>query len=81
MLLSELRKGQQALVDSVHEQSASDPIAQRLRDIGFVLGERVRLVTTGPFGSEPLLIEVAGSRFALRKAEAMRVRLQTGSAA
>ncbi len=51
----------------------SDPIAARLRDLGFVSGEPVRLVARGPLGGDPLVVQIGYTRFALRKAEAARV--------
>jgi ferrous iron transport protein A len=59
-------------VDSV---GSVDPIAERLRELGFVAGEPVRVVASGPLGGEPLLVQVGFTRFALRKAEAARVRV------
>jgi ferrous iron transport protein A len=50
VLLSDLPKGAPAVVDCVHDAHAADPIAQRLRDLGFVDGEPVRVVAIGPMG-------------------------------
>ena len=46
--LSELPKGALAVVERVLDAHAADPIAQRLRDLGFVDGEPVRVVAVGP---------------------------------
>ncbi len=73
MRLSDLPKGATAVVDRVDDAHASDLIAQRLRDLGFVAGEPVRLVAVGPLGADPLLIQIGSTRFALRRAEAARV--------
>lgn len=80
MRLSDLPKGAPAVVDRVDDAHASDPIAQRLRDLGFVEGEPVRVVAVGPLGGDPLLIQIGSTRFALRRAEAARV-LVNGEAA
>jgi len=61
------------LVLSVEDAHPGDPIARRLRELGFVAGEEVRIVARGPFGAEPLLVQVGYTRFALRRAEAARV--------
>jgi ferrous iron transport protein A len=74
--LSDLPKGASAVVERVDDAHANDPIAQRLRDLGFVEGERVRLVACGPVGSDPLLIQIGYTRFALRRSEAARVTVQ-----
>lgn len=80
MRLSELKKGASAVVREVEETHASDPIARRLRELGFVGGEPVRVVAHGPFGGDPLLVQIGYTRFALRRAEAARVLLEGGAA-
>jgi ferrous iron transport protein A len=79
--LSDLPKGATAVVDRVDDAHASDPIAQRLRDLGFVAGEPVRLVAVGPMGADPLLIQIGSTRFALRRNEAARVMVRVEAAA
>jgi ferrous iron transport protein A len=74
--LSELAKAVAAQVESVEARDASDAIARRLRDLGFVRGEPVRIVATGPLGGEPLLVHIGHTRFALRRSEAARVRVR-----
>ncbi|MCW5577574.1 MAG: ferrous iron transport protein A [Dokdonella sp.] len=75
MRLSELRKGQSAVVGQVEDTEAGDMVARRLRELGFVAGEPVRVVASGPFGRDPLLVQIGYTRFALRRPEAARVRL------
>ena len=75
MRLTELPRGAVAVVDEVENLRAGDAIAKRLRDIGFVRGEPVRIVAHGPFGAEPVLVQVGYTRFALRRSEAARVRV------
>jgi len=72
-MLSELAIGTSATVLEVRDAGANDVIARRLRDLGFVAGEPVRLVARGPFGADPLLVQIGYTRFALRRAEAARV--------
>jgi ferrous iron transport protein A len=79
--LSDLPKGATAVVDRVDDAHASDPIAQRLRDLGFVAGEPVRLVAIGPMGADPLLIQIGSTRFALRRNEAARVMVRVEATA
>ena len=76
MRLSELPKGAAAVVVQVDDAQVNDPIAQRLRDLGFVEGEPVRLVARGPLGADPLLVQIGSTRFALRRSEAARVSVQ-----
>jgi len=77
MILTELTRRTPAIVDCVEELAPNDPIARRLRELGFVAGEEVVVVAGGPLGAEPLLVQVGFTRFALRRAEAARVRLRT----
>lgn len=72
--LSQLAKNASALVLSV--EGESDPIAVRLTELGFVAGEEVRLITTAPFGGDPILVQVGFTRFALRLSEANRVLVE-----
>lgn len=78
MRLSDLPKGAPAVVDRVDDAHADDLIAQRLRDLGFVEGEPVRVIARGPLGADPLLIQIGSTRFALRRTEAARVTVRTG---
>ena len=77
MTLSELPLHTPAVVDSVQDLHANDAIARRLRELGFVKGEEVRLVAKGPVGGEPLLVQVGFTRFALRISEAKRIVIDT----
>ena len=77
MTLTELARRTRAIVDCVEERTPNDPIARRLRELGFVAGEQVEVVAAGPLGAEPLLVQVGFTRFALRRAEAARVHLRT----
>jgi ferrous iron transport protein A len=79
--LSDLPKGAPAVVECVDDAHAKDPIAQRLRDLGFVDGEPVRVVAVAPMGGDPLLIQIGFTRFALRRAEAARVSVRSEVAA
>lgn len=75
VLLSNLSPGDEGVVDTVNDAGPDDTVARRLRDLGFVAGESVRLAARGPLGGEPLLVQVGFTRFAMRRSEAARVRL------
>lgn len=81
MTLNELARRTPAIVDGVEDTAPNDAIARRLRELGFVAGEQVEIVAAGPFGAEPLLVQVGFTRFALRRIEAARVRLRAAHAA
>lgn len=77
MLLTELPTHAHAIVDLVKDAHDDDRISRRLRDLGFVPGEPVRIVARAPWGGDPLLVQVGMTRFALRRTEAHRVVLRT----
>ena len=74
--LADAPRGVRAVVDRVHYAGAKDPIARRLEALGFVAGEPLRVIATGAFGGEPVVVQIGTTRFALRRAEAARVRLR-----
>ena len=80
MTLNQLARRTLAIVEGVEETAPNDAIARRLRELGFVAGEQVEIVAAGPFGAEPLLVQVGFTRFALRRVEAARVRLRADGA-
>lgn len=75
MYLAGVAMGSEAVVEQVEDAHPDDLVARRLRDLGFVPGEIVRLVARGPLGGDPLLFQIGCTRFALRRAEAARVRV------
>ena len=80
MKLSELPRRTAATVEGVDDLAPNDAIARRLRELGFVHGERVEVMAAGPISAEPLLVQIGFTRFALRRAEAARVRVNRGVA-
>jgi ferrous iron transport protein A len=80
MRLSELSRRTVAIVKSVDDATPNDPVARRLRDLGFVPGETVQIITFGPFGKDPLVAQVGFTRFALRRSEADRIAVEIASA-
>jgi ferrous iron transport protein A len=71
--LSDLPDQVAAVVVDVVDQTPGDVIGQRLRELGFVRDEPVRVVGRGPIGADPLLVQIGFTRFALRRSEAARV--------
>lgn len=60
-----------------HTVSAEDrDILLRLIEIGFVPGERVRVIAVGHPGREPIAVRVGGTTFGLRRFEAEWVHVQ-----
>ena len=79
MRLSQLRRNQRAQVRAVESRGGADPIAQRLRELGFVADEPVRVVAHAPMGADPLLVQIGFTRFALRRVEAERVIVEAAA--
>jgi ferrous iron transport protein A len=80
MRLSELQDQVPAVVATVEDAAPADPVARRLRELGFVQGEVVRIVARGPIKADPVLVQVGFTRFALRRAEADRVMVDPRAA-
>ncbi len=76
MKLYDLPSGESALVAGVQDVTPGDAIARRLRDVGFVRGERLRLVARAALGGDPLVVQIGFTRFALRRSEAARVNVE-----
>jgi len=76
-----MKKGASGVVTAVEDAHSADPIARRLRELGFVNGEPVRVVARGPIGGDPLLVQIGFTRFALRKSEAARITVDIEAAA
>ena len=80
MQLSELPRRTPAVVQTVVDATPGDPVARRLRELGFVPGEVVQVIAFGPFGMDPLVAQVGFTRFALRRSEAARIGVEIVSA-
>ncbi|HWP12114.1 MAG TPA: FeoA family protein [Ramlibacter sp.] len=78
LLLSSLRPGDAATVAGVlpPAQAQDHELALRLIEIGFLPGERVRVVARGQPGDEPIAVRLGNTTFALRRFEAAFVSLQ-----
>ncbi len=75
--LFELPTGQEGTVSSgpvaADGETAEHELALRLFEIGFIEGERVRVVARGHPGGDPVAVRVGNTMFALRRFEAERV--------
>ena len=78
ILLSSLRPGDEATVATVlAPQPGQDPeLVLRLIEIGFLPGERIRVVARGQPGDEPIAVRLGHSTFALRRFEAAFVSVK-----
>ena len=70
--LAELPISVAATISSVSKSDSEADLAliQRLVEIGFVPGEKVRVIAHGHPGREPIAVRIGGTTFALRRFEA-----------
>jgi ferrous iron transport protein A len=75
--LTELATGAVARVLSVSapNMGGSPEIARRLAELGFLPGERLRIVARGLLGREPIAVRIGTGTFALRLFEAAYIRV------
>ncbi len=79
--LDALATGKSGTVVRVTSGNAADmedgaDLARRLMELGFVPGEKIRMLKRGMPGGEPLAIKVGNSTFALRRFEAALIAIQ-----
>ncbi|MFZ6675780.1 FeoA family protein [Undibacterium sp. Rencai35W] len=73
--LDSLKVGDFAVVTDVvgsqaDQSKTSFDVIRRLKELGFVKGESVKILHKGYFGGEPLAVRIGQSTFALRRFEA-----------
>ncbi|MED5618927.1 FeoA family protein [Ideonella sp. BN130291] len=79
--LSSLPTGTEATVAEViapaHAQD--DELVLRLIEIGFLPGERLRVIARGQPGDEPIAVRLGHTTFALRRFEAAFIQVETAA--
>ena len=76
--LLDLAKGCSGLIAELlhaRPEDAHGEMTRRLAELGFLRGEPVRVIARGLTGGEPIAVRVGTSTFALRRAEAERIRV------
>jgi ferrous iron transport protein A len=75
--LSLLRKGRNATVVSMAPADGDEQLAtqMRLRELGFVQGEELRIVAESFPGRDPIAVRLGSTTFALRRFEAAMVNV------
>ena len=73
--LSDLRLGISGRVIALQEDTADDPIAKRLSNLGFVPGRIVTPLRRAPLG-DPVVYRVADYELCLRRQEARMVQVE-----
>lgn len=51
-------------------------VSLRLKELGFLPGAKLKVIGFGLLGSDPLAVQVNGTKFALRRAEAAKVSVE-----
>jgi len=69
--LSDLSTTADARIVAIHAPTVDGgaDLPERLGELGFLVGERVRVLARAPFG-DPIAVRVGSGTFALRRAEA-----------
>jgi ferrous iron transport protein A len=78
MTLDALAEGSSGTVVHVAPMLLGDGVdlARRLMELGFIPGERIRMLKRGMPGGDPLAVKVGNSTFALRRFEAALISIQ-----
>ncbi|MBK4738339.1 FeoA family protein [Noviherbaspirillum pedocola] len=76
--LSTIKKGDRATVTGMRTPESDEQRATqlRLRELGFVPGEQVRIVAVSFPGNDPIAVRLGNTTFALRRHEAAMVLVQ-----
>lgn len=75
--LDNCNKGQQVMLTSLGANTAfgalDDAVTARMKALGFMPGVRLTVIGYGLFGRDPLAVQINGTKFALRRAEAKKL--------
>ncbi len=74
MNLADLKTGTTARVVAVDSAGGAE-LGRRLAELGFLPGERLRIVARGMLGREPIAVRIGTGTFALRLFEAACIRV------
>lgn len=78
--LDQCRKGAEVrVVDLLPQPQFGLQDAQvglRLKELGFLPGAQLKVIGFGLFGGDPLAVQVNGTKFALRRAEAAKIGVE-----
>lgn len=78
--LDQCKKGTQLRVVNLLEQplfgAQDENVTLRLKELGFLPGALLKVIGFGLMGSDPLAVQVNGTKFALRRAEAAKIAVE-----
>ena len=73
MKLADLRRNDRARIDHI---DADEGLARKLLEMGLHEGIELRLAHTGPFGRDPIAIEINDRCIALRRRDASHITVK-----
>lgn len=78
--LDQCPKGAELRVVSLLQQplfgTQDERVTLRLKELGFLPGALLKVIGFGLLGSDPLAVQVNGTKFALRRAEAAKIGVE-----
>jgi ferrous iron transport protein A len=78
--LDQCRRGAEVRVVGLSEQplfgAQDERVSLRLKELGFLPGAHLKVIGFGLMGSDPLAVQVNGTKFALRRAEASKILVE-----
>lgn len=78
--LDQCAKGVQLRVVNLLQQplfgNQDERVTLRLKELGFLPGALLKVIGFGLMGSDPLAVQVNGTKFALRRAEAAKIGVE-----
>ena len=79
--LHHCHKGQSVRIATLVPQPLFGPqdaqVTMRLKELDFLPGNRLKVIGFGLLGRDPMAVKVNGTRFALRRAEAAKILVET----
>jgi ferrous iron transport protein A len=77
--LALLKKGESATVTGLAEAGNAEQLAIKIRlmELGFAVGEKIRVVAESFPRRDPMAVRVGNTTFALRRAEAAMIQVTT----
>lgn len=81
MSLKSLKLSKKGEFFTIRDIVEGHPLSHRLLELGLMAGEGVAVVHEAPMSADPIVIEVAGTRLALRRDEAALILVEEVSPA
>lgn len=72
--LGQLRSGQKGIIVQAPEATG---FGRRLIELGFITHAEVVILAEAPFGGDPILVKVHGTRVAIRREDAAQILVRT----